>query len=62
MKNTQFKDLKIGNSFDFISPDIGYNSFFERCTKVSMFKYVGESGGEYRIGSTTCIVYHVTQY
>lgn len=42
----KFKDLKIGDTFDFINDSkVGYNSFFMRCTN--------------QIGSINCEVYHV---
>ena len=33
-----FKDLNVGDTFDFVSPT-GYNSFYNRCTKTSARKY-----------------------
>lgn len=69
----RFRDLKIGDTFDFISPETGYNSFFKTCTKISARKYsrvvdVRISGRrkikevhEYQVGSIDCGVYHVNE-
>jgi hypothetical protein len=56
----KFRDLKIGQSFDFISPNIGYNSFFHRCKKLTMRKYQDISNNQIlRVGSINAEVYHV---
>jgi len=56
----QFKDLKIGDTFDFVDDKaIGYNSFFERCTKITARKYKSETDVIYRVGKITCEVFHV---
>ena len=39
---TLFRDLNIGDEFDFIGPD-RYNSFFNRCSKTSARKYRWEN-------------------
>lgn len=69
----RFRDLKIADTFDFISPNIGYNSFFKTCLKISARKYVVkvttrinhkrciEETHEYKIGSIDCEVYHVNE-
>ena len=56
----KFRDLQIGDTFDFISPNVGYNSFFERCTKISTRKYRGDKF-EYEVGSINVEVYHVNE-
>ncbi len=54
-----FKELSIGDTFDFISPH-GPNSFYDRCRKISHRKYQGiESNLIYTIGNISCIIYHV---
>lgn len=61
---TEFRDLSIGDTFDFISPDRILNSFYETCKKVSARRYsyhntqfnkdfIGE------VGSIHAKVYHV---
>lgn len=56
----KFKELKIGQQFDCISPNVGHNSFFETCEKISTRKYKSVSSGiEYQVGSINAIVYHV---
>jgi len=62
----RFKDLKIGQSFDFINPNaIGQNSFFHRCVKVSARKYKTVSGeamhgfAAYTVGSINAEVFNV---
>ena len=62
---TKFRDLRNGQSFDFIGPDQMLNSYFERCVKVSARCYVAEHGdgrGEpsvMQVGSVNVEVYHV---
>ncbi len=61
-----FQDLKIGQTFDFISPTI-YNSFYERCRKIGARTYTalvddGKTNMRYgimRVGSVKAKVYHV---
>jgi len=57
----KFNDLSIGETFDFIDDENPmYNSFFERCTKVSTRKYLAGNGfPEYTIGSIFADVFHV---
>ena len=66
MKNKQtFKDLQIGEVFDWISPE--YASFFEPCRKTGTRGYVavlpsGEANPRYgrmQVGSLSAKVYHV---
>lgn len=55
-----FKDITIGDTFDFVSPDALMNSFTDRVVKISARKYRRlEDGTEYRVGSTSAKVYHV---
>ena len=63
----RFKELAVGDTFDFIAPT-GYNSFFVRCTKVSARKYRYENGHPApfnfyvaQVGAVNCEVYHVTK-
>lgn len=56
---TNFKNLAIGQSFDFISPNRMMNSFYKRCTKISARKYRDEDGVEHTIGSHYARVYNV---
>ena len=54
-----FKDLAIGQRFDFVSPDIGYNSFYYRCIKISPRRYRSvETQIVYMIGTTKCVVFN----
>ena len=56
----KFKDLQINDSFDWINDaKVGYNSFFERCYKISKRTYTTESGIKYQVGSINAEVYHV---
>ena len=70
----QFKDLAIGDEFDFVSDhpdDITRNSFYETCTKTSTRKYRWRnpvrctlSPSEFletRVGSESVEVYHVVR-
>jgi len=60
----QFKDLSIGDTFDFIGPDRMMNSFYARCRKLSARKYEWEENGIRYLGSVGSIkasVYHVNE-
>lgn len=64
----RFRDLQIGDTFDFIAPT-GYNSFFDRCTKTGKRTYSWDNPRkcslspdeklETRVGSINVEVYHV---
>jgi len=54
-----FRDLTIGQTFDFISDNLQFNSFFERCTKTGARSYVSESGLRCKVGTITVEVFHV---
>lgn len=58
---TKFRNLSIGDTFDFINQDaVGQNSFFKRCRKIGPRRYESvDEGFEYRIGSVACEVFHV---
>lgn len=56
-----FKQLHIGQVFDFVNPTPGaYNSFFKRCVKISDRKYVCSDGYEHRVGTTSVHVFNVS--
>jgi hypothetical protein len=55
----QFRDLSIGQSFDFISPIATHNSFYLTCTKISARQYRDERGTVHTVGSVKANVYHV---
>lgn len=55
----KFRDLNIGDSFDWINDASIYNSFFLRCVKISTRKYRDERGTEHRVGNVSAPVYHV---
>lgn len=57
----KFRDLSIGDSFDFIGPDRRYNSFYLRCRKISTRKYRDERGTEHQVGSINASVFHVNE-
>lgn len=57
---TKFRNLKIGDTFDFISPNRTLNSFYDRCRKLSARVYSSlDTGYTHRVGSGDCQVYHV---
>jgi hypothetical protein len=59
----EFKDLHIGQTFDFVDPDnITYNSFFMPCKKLSATRYVDTNWDEHKIGSVKAKVFHVNEY
>jgi len=43
----KFKDLQIGEGFDWIGPDRMLNSFFKRCWRNTYRGYVDEDGIQY---------------
>jgi hypothetical protein len=57
----QFRDLHIGDTFDFIGPDNMLNSFYRRCVKTGPRSYACENGGRYTVGSVSAAVYHAEQ-
>lgn len=53
-----FKELAIGQTFDFI-PERRYNSFFDRCERISARKYRSlETGYEYEVWGMTVRVFN----
>jgi hypothetical protein len=60
---TKFRDLQIGDTFDFVGPVAMYNSYFARCVKLSARTYTPAEGEHtpepMRVGSINCEVYHV---
>lgn len=60
---TKFRDLNIGDTFDFVSPRVGFNSYFSRCRKTSTRCYVAIEGEDeprtMRVGSINAEVFHV---
>jgi hypothetical protein len=55
----KFRDLQVGDTFDFVSPNTSFNSFYLRCTKVSARRYRDEDGHFHQVGSINAVVYHV---
>ena len=55
----KFRDLSIGDTFDFISPNQMLNSFYLRCTKTSTRTYTDEEETRHRVGSINAEVYNV---
>lgn len=56
----KYRDLAVGDTFDWINPDAAFNSFFLRCTKTSEREYIDENGMDHRVGSINAPVFHVT--
>ena len=67
---TKFRDLKIGDTFDFISGS-RFDSFFDRCTKVSPRRYTwtrcyadtkrARTTLQSSVGTINVQVYHVNE-
>jgi hypothetical protein len=62
----KFKELKIGQTFDWVNPAVRHNSFFKRCRKVSDRSYVvllpyGDMSNEglIKVGSINAEVFNV---
>jgi len=60
MPPMKFRDLFIGQEFDFVSGHIGYDSFYKRCVRISERKYKDEDGLIHRVGSINCYVYNLS--
>ena len=62
----KFRDLAVGQTFDFISPAANaQNSFFRPCMKISKRKYRTIGGGTiqtYQVGTIDCEVFHVDEH
>ena len=60
---TMFRDLAIGDTFDWIGPNSRYNSFFERCVKTGTRTYELVNGKDgprtFRVGSKDANVFHI---
>jgi hypothetical protein len=63
---TKFRDLKIGETFDWMGPNQMHNSFFKCCRKISDRKYVAvlptgdmSNEGPMSVGTINAKVYHV---
>jgi len=57
----RFRNVKIGQWFDFIGPDHGLVTFWTRVQKTGARTYEDESGLTYRIGSLNARVYHIAE-
>jgi hypothetical protein len=59
----KFRDLAIGDRFDFVGPEWRFNSFYATCTKTSARKYSWDGAeGQIlttRVGCQNVRVYHV---
>jgi hypothetical protein len=60
-KPLRFRDVEIGEGFDFIDPaPLARNSFFDRCYKTGPRKYRAfGTNREYTVGSINAPVFHV---
>jgi hypothetical protein len=59
-----FRDLAVGDTFDLILPNSGFNSFYVRCVKISTRCYMWEKRGKThtgQVGTVRVPVYHVEQ-
>jgi hypothetical protein len=56
----KFRDLNIGDTFDFIKPNSLRNSFTKRCTKISARKYRDDLH-THLVGTINVEVYNVTR-
>lgn len=55
----QFRNLNIGQSFDFVNDSVLRNSFFKRCTKVGNNTYRDSDDFIHTVGTTRCEVFHI---
>ena len=61
---TLFRDVVIGQCFDWVGPRSDFNSFYARCIKTGARTYReieddGKPTFTYRVGSINATVYHV---
>jgi hypothetical protein len=57
-RKMKFRDIKIGDTFDWIEDGSHYNSFYLRCRKISTRKYSDERGVIHIVGTINATVYH----
>jgi len=64
----RFRDLAVGDRFDFVSPARLFNSFYAPCTKVSARKYCWDAPAHLgipklfsQVGTINVLVYHVNK-
>jgi hypothetical protein len=55
----KFREIQVGQTFDFIGPIAMFNSFYKRVIKTSTRKYEDQDGTRYEVGSINCEVHHV---
>lgn len=58
----RFKELHLGDTFDFIGPDRDRNSFFDRCIKIGARTYRSVENRHdvmHHVGSINCEVFHI---
>lgn len=55
----QFRNLTIGQTFDWINDATLHNSFYKRCTKVGNTTYQDADGHYHSVGTTRAEVFHV---
>lgn len=55
----RFRELGIGDTFDWIEEGSPYNSFFLRCKKISPRRYVDTKGVTYQVRTINVEVFHV---
>lgn len=62
-EGTPFSSLRIGDVFDFVSPNHSVNSFFETCKKTGpkSYEWQGRDGRPLKsaVGSKKVLVFHV---
>lgn len=62
MTAVQFRDLKIGDSFDWINPaKPTQNSFYDYCVKTGKRTYDDEKGRTHRVGTINAAVFNVVR-
>ena len=59
---TKFRDVMIGEWFDFIGENRMLVSFWKRCKKISARLYEDEDGMLHRVGSINAKVYHTSSW
>jgi hypothetical protein len=57
----RFRDLAVGQTFDFIEDSSINNSFYDQCVKISARRYRSHTGTVYTVGSINAKVYHVNE-
>ena len=58
---TRFRDISIGTRFDWVSEHLTWNSFYDKCVKISARKYRNDAGRVFVVGSVHARVFNIEE-